>query len=67
MISIALENVPMSVGWNSHVTPHPLPKQQIAYMENICLPPTRLDVVVETLKVSQNVAEGKHMPLIPMI
>jgi len=43
-------------GWNSFVTVDPLPLQQVGYMENIELPPTRLDVVRETLVRSQKVA-----------
>ena len=43
-------------GWNSLVTEDNLPLQQIGYMENIELPPTRLDVVKETLVRSQKVA-----------
>ena len=38
------------------ITEDPLPKQNVLYMENISLPPTRLDVVVETMKISQQVA-----------
>ena len=34
-----------------------LPQQAIGYMENIELPPTRLDVIQETLRLSQMVAE----------
>jgi len=48
--------VPMCEGWNALITPDPLPKQSIGYMENINFPPTRLDVVAETLKQSQRVA-----------
>ena len=44
-------------GWNSQITIDPLPQQNILYMENLNLPPTRLDVVAETLKISQRVAE----------
>ena len=50
-------DIPMWAGWNSLVTTDDLPKQNIGYMENLCLPPTRLDVVVETLRISQKVAE----------
>ncbi len=57
MSTAMLENVPMWVGWNSRVTLDPSPPQNIGYMENICLPPTRLDVVVETMKRSQKTAE----------
>ena len=46
----------MWVGWNSCLTVDPLPQQIIGYMENLSLPPTRLDVVAETMKISQKVA-----------
>ena len=48
---------PMWVGWNSRLTTDELPMQNVCYMENICLPPTRRDVVVKTMEVSQKVAE----------
>jgi len=51
---------PLWIGWNSNVTPDPFPQQRIGYMKNICLPPTRLDVVAQTLKQSQRVAEECH-------
>ena len=47
----------MWVGWNSQMTDDPLPKQKIAYMENLTLPITRLGVVAETLRVTQQVAQ----------
>ncbi len=45
-----------STGWNSRLTFDRLPKQKVYYMENICLPHTRNDVVLETMKKSQQVA-----------
>ena len=51
------KDTPMWRGWNSLVCEDPLPLQAIGYMENIDLPPTRLDVVQETLRLSQKVAE----------
>jgi hypothetical protein len=58
MMSCALHNdTPMWRGWNTLTTVDDLPKQNIRYMENIHLPPTRLDVVRETLKRSQAVAQ----------
>ena len=50
------QNTPMWRGWNSLVCNDPLPQQVIGYMENINLPPTRLDVVRETMTRSQKVA-----------
>ena len=47
---------PMWRGWNSLVCHDPLPRQVLGYMENIELPPTRLDVVRETMSRSQKVA-----------
>ena len=47
----------MWTGWNSQLTNDPLPSQVIGNMENLSLPPTRLDVVAETLKVYQCVAK----------
>ncbi|MCG7875152.1 MAG: hypothetical protein N0C90_02335 [Candidatus Thiodiazotropha endolucinida] len=51
------DGTPMWTGWNSQITNDPLPRQTIGYMENLSLPPTRLDVVAETLKISQRVAK----------
>jgi len=63
MMSTALcQNIPMWVGWNSLITDDPLPQQIIGYMKNICLPPTRLDVVAETMRISQKVAEECQQP-----
>lgn len=57
MMSLNMESAPLWTGWNALVTEDPLPLQQIKYMENISLPPTQLDVVAETLRTSQKVAE----------
>ena len=57
MISISRTTTPMWQGWNSLITEDSLPMQSIAYMNAINLPPTRLDVVAETLRTSQKVAE----------
>ena len=58
MMTISLEKqTPMWCGWNALVTPDLLPKQSIGYMENLNLPPTRLDVIAETLKISQRVTD----------
>lgn len=51
-----MNRTPMWRGWNSLVVKDTLPLQEIGYMENIELPPTRLDVVRETLIRSQKVA-----------
>ena len=57
MIQMSLGSASMWCSWNLLVTNDPLPKQHIMYTENINLPPTRLDVIVETMKVSQKVAK----------
>ena len=56
MSNVFQENTPMWIGWNSRLTKDHLPQQKIGYMDNLSLPPTRLDVVAETMKISQNVA-----------
>ena len=43
--------------WNSLAHEDRLPPQTTGYMENIELPPTRLDVIQETLRLSQMVAK----------
>ena len=50
------KDTPMWRAWNFHVHTDKLPQQVIGYMENIELPPTRLDVVQETLRRSQKLA-----------
>ena len=47
-------NIPTWIGWNSTVDN--LPRQTIGYMNNYSLPPTRLDVVAQTMKTPQKVA-----------
>ena len=56
MISLTLSPTPMWDGLNSLITDDPLPQQNVLYMENLTFPPTRLDVVLETMKISQKVA-----------
>ena len=50
------KHTPMWRGWNALLHQDTLPQQRLAYMENIALPPTRLDVVQETMRLSQKVA-----------
>ena len=50
------DDTPMWIGWNSRVTVDNLPQQSIGYMDNLSLPPTRLDVVAETMRISQKLA-----------
>ena len=56
MICSSMGRTPMWAGWNSLFTKDDLPRQRLSYMNNLSLPPTRLDVVAETLKISQKVA-----------
>ena len=56
MLLALLKSVPMWTGWNTQLTKDPLRLQRIRYMENMNLPPTRNDVVAETMRVSQKVA-----------
>jgi hypothetical protein len=56
---------PLWAAWNANYCFYSLPTQRIAYIANITLPPTRLDVVVETLQRSL-VAEECGLPCIPV-
>ena len=51
------DSTPMWRGWNSLTTVDNLPVQSIGYMENIALPPKRLDVVQETMVISEKVRQ----------
>ncbi len=53
MLCSLYDDTPMWHGWNSMVTTDLLPKQTTFYMENIQHPPTRQDLVKETLIPSQ--------------
>ena len=50
-------STPMWKGWNSLTLVDTHPVQNIGYMENITLPPTILDVVQETLMISEKVRQ----------
>ena len=57
MINVALgQTTPIWTGWNSLITDESLPCQRVLNMENITLLPTRLDVIMETMKISESVA-----------
>ncbi len=62
----SISNTPVWSGWNSVFTSDPLPPQTVGYMQNIGLPPTRSDVVKETvtqsLKVTDECGE-KYIPI----
>jgi hypothetical protein len=51
------KSTPMWSGWNSMLTRDDLPTQKIGYLANIGEPPTRLDVVNETMKRNLAIAE----------
>ena len=57
MMSMESRPTPMWTGWNSLITEDALPKQKVLYLENLTLPPTRNDVVLETMKMSQQIAK----------
>ena len=57
MMCLSFTETQMWAGWNSLITEDQLPPQKIAYMYNLNLPPTRLDVIAETLRISQRVAQ----------
>ena len=56
MACVSMAITPMWSGWNSQITEDKLPQQRVTYMNNPNLSPTRPDVIVETLKISQKVA-----------
>ena len=56
ILSTLHDKLPTWVAWNSIFTTDHLPRQTICYLQNICLPPTRMDVIAETLKIAQQVA-----------
>ena len=55
LMSITLDKTPFWTDWNSFLTEDSLPRQRIAFTDNLHLPPTRPDVVGETLRLSQPV------------
>lgn len=56
LLTTLTKRLPMLAGWNSIVTEDELPIQTVCFLQNISLPTTRLDVVVETMKMAQKVA-----------
>ncbi len=54
--------IPLWSGWNSLIHTDTLPQQRICYLQNINLPPTRLDVVAETLRTAQKIAQECNEP-----
>ena len=51
-----LQDIPMSTGWNSERYYEKIPTKKIGHMKPITLPPTRTDVVRETMIQSQKVS-----------
>ncbi len=67
MISCATVNItPMWHGWNALMTVDTLPKQVLSYMEPIGKPPTRLDVVQETMNIAMQVAKECNEDYMPV-
>ena len=62
MLCMKLIGTPMWTGWNALTKEDAIPVQKIQYMENITLSPTQLDVVAETLNISQKVVQECHEP-----
>lgn len=57
-----LSETPMWIGWNSKVLSDDLPKQRICYLPQINESPTSLQVVMETMKQSQRIAQECNQP-----
>ena len=56
IVNLTDTKIPMWLGWNSLSKTVPI-KQRVCYMKHIQLPPTRTDVVKETMKRSQAVSK----------
>ena len=54
--ALELENIPMWAGFNARYYTDHLPKQVVHYMPNLKQPPTSMDVVVETLRITKRCA-----------
>lgn len=57
MMCMESHPTPMWTGWNAKITVDVLPRQRVLYLENITLPLTRTDVVLETMKIAQKIAD----------
>ena len=56
-LALKLPNTPMWCGFNATRTTDPLPIQRLCYLPQINMSPTSLSVVVQTMKMSQQLAE----------
>ena len=57
MAANLFSKTPMWADWYTQRYPEPIKKQLVSYLQNTRLPPTREDVVKETLKRLQTVAK----------
>ena len=66
MVGNLFSKTPMWAGWNTQWYPESTRKHVVCYMQNIKPPPTRKDVLKETLKISQAVAKecGNKCPIV---
>ena len=55
--ALKVPETPMWVGFNSQIAKDPLPKQKVLYMPNLRHPITGLDVIQETLNITQHCAD----------
>ena len=64
-----LENTPMWTGWNTGRFIEKCPRQRVEYMQHILFPPTRANVVKETIVQSKGFLKNVVQPLqlLPMI
>lgn len=56
-LAIHLENTAMWTGWNSKLATNSLPMQKIGYLRQLNVSPTSTSAVMETMKISQRIAE----------
>ena len=56
-LAVKKPNIPMWCGYNSTKTSDPLPIQKLCYLPQINMSPTSLSVVVQTMKMSQRIAD----------
>lgn len=56
-LSLRLEGIPMWTGWNSTIVKNTHPMQTVCYLPQVNVSPTSIAVVVETMNMSQRLAE----------
>ncbi|KMQ82013.1 hypothetical protein RF55_24485 [Lasius niger] len=64
--ALKVPEAPMWVGYNSLIIRDNCPKQQIAYLTPINVSPTATNVVLETMKQSQKIAEECNATYMPV-